>query len=740
MTSIMQENSKMKSSKSQVFFAILAGFILSWGVVSSHHALCQENHPDYERRVAELLGKKGYNLKLSDEITLLLVGSPEEIQSGNYYAGTQLILPGNTGPKLFYAVRYEDNKLNWVVLSDGRMLNFRDGDPGDFVLTWRSIDPKKQRTYTAKYSGGELTGLKLQLGSNFYMEYDQNGNMIHAVFGESTNARRATYEEGEEFSVGAIGRHELYSRTGRRLVHSNYSKKDSKPQVQEYDAKQQMTFEVAYLDGESLEGIPITLYNIFKYNVELRITAEDTLTKTTTESDILGQIVSYKEEEGLRDKGTGEIAWSVITTDWEKSMKVPDEEMLDQLLKDTDPEIPGNNASALLDLGMELKESGEYDKAIVEYSRALEMEPGGDVALRAFHNRANCWYSKKDYERAIVDYTRALEIKSNAITYNNRGSAWKNMGEIDKAKQDFHTAIEQDPQNPDGYRNLGKLYLDNEEYKKATEVLSALIEIEPDNPYALSQRGEAWLNRNEHDKAIQDYSSSLQYNPENAYAWGQLGYIWKIKRDLDKAIVNFSKQLDLDPMNDWAFWQRARCWHEKKDNDRALADYTRALKIAPLNAVYYSDRGVSWNDKGDIDKALSDYSKAIEINPQDALAYNNRGAAWEDKGEYDKAIADYSMALELNPEYVLAYRNRGNIRSKNDEFQKAQNDYAKAIELNPNDHYSYYKRALLLEKMEEFGAALEDARKAVLLQPDNNVYKDLVTSLEAQDQGAVLKR
>ena len=62
------------------------------------------------------------------------------------------------------------------------------------------------------------------------------------------------------------------------------------------------------------------------------------------------------------------------------------------------------------------------------------------MALRAFHNRANCWYSKKDYERAIVDYTRALEIKSNAITYNNRGSAWKNMGGIDKAKQDFHTA------------------------------------------------------------------------------------------------------------------------------------------------------------------------------------------------------------------------------------------------------------------------------------------------------------
>ena len=66
-----------------------------------------------------------------------------------------------------------------------------------------------------------------------------------------------------------------------------------------------MTFEVAYLDGESLEGIPITLYNIFKYNVELRITAEDTLTKTTTESDILGQIVSYKEEEGLGTKERG---------------------------------------------------------------------------------------------------------------------------------------------------------------------------------------------------------------------------------------------------------------------------------------------------------------------------------------------------------------------------------------------------------------------------------------------------
>mgnify|MGYP001595382467 CR=1 FL=1 len=44
------------------------------------------------------------------------------------------------------------------------------------------------------------------------------------------------------------------------------------------------------------------------------------------------------------------------------------------------------------------------------------------------------YYNKGDYDRAIADYTRAIELDpKDAITYSNRGIVYYNKGEYDYA-------------------------------------------------------------------------------------------------------------------------------------------------------------------------------------------------------------------------------------------------------------------------------------------------------------------
>ena len=55
----------------------------------------------------------------------------------------------------------------------------------------------------------------------------------------------------------------------------------------------------------------------------------------------------------------------------------------------------------------------------------------------SFYQRENSHDNKDDYDAAIADYTRAIEIDPNfALAYNNRGNAYRRIGNDDAAEAD----------------------------------------------------------------------------------------------------------------------------------------------------------------------------------------------------------------------------------------------------------------------------------------------------------------
>jgi len=63
--------------------------------------------------------------------------------------------------------------------------------------------------------------------------------------------------------------------------------------------------------------------------------------------------------------------------------------------------------------------------------------------------------------QAIYDFTKSIEInKGNANVYYNRGTAYSQKGEFDKAIDDFNNVIELNPKDPKAYLNKA-IILDN---------------------------------------------------------------------------------------------------------------------------------------------------------------------------------------------------------------------------------------------------------------------------------------
>lgn len=121
---------------------------------------------------------------------------------------------------------------------------------------------------------------------------------------------------------------------------------------------------------------------------------------------------------------------------------------------------------------------GEYDKAISDYNKAIELKPDNPIT---FNNRGNSWYNKGNYDKAISDFDKAIELKPDyAFALNNRGVSWNNKGEHDKAISDYDKAIELKSDIPIIYYNRGNTHrLKGKDIEKAKSDYECYLSLTP---------------------------------------------------------------------------------------------------------------------------------------------------------------------------------------------------------------------------------------------------------------------
>ena len=72
-----------------------------------------------------------------------------------------------------------------------------------------------------------------------------------------------------------------------------------------------------------------------------------------------------------------------------------------------------------------------------ESNKALKPELTANYYLK----RGNAFAAKGQYDQAIKDYNKAIQIDPNyEPAYNNRGNAYKEKGKYDEAKKDYKKA------------------------------------------------------------------------------------------------------------------------------------------------------------------------------------------------------------------------------------------------------------------------------------------------------------
>ena len=242
----------------------------------------------------------------------------------------------------------------------------------------------------------------------------------------------------------------------------------------------------------------------------------------------------------------------------------------------------------------------------------VEEEP--ILAAASYLERAVAFLREGEFNRAIAESTRAVQLDPTlALAFISRGSAQKMQGELDPAIADLTTAIELDPTLKSAFHSRGSVYLQQGQLDPAIADLTKAIELQPDFAFAYPDRAEAHFEQGKYTAALADAEKAIELQPDLAPGYYARGLaLAELGRD-DQALADYSKAIELDPDYFEAISARFNFHRLRKDGDAALADIARLIELRPDSAFLYAGRGAAKAIGGDRVGALADFDRARTI-------------------------------------------------------------------------------------------------------------------------------
>lgn len=113
---------------------------------------------------------------------------------------------------------------------------------------------------------------------------------------------------------------------------------------------------------------------------------------------------------------------------------------------------------------LKLYEEGKFKESL----RKIEK----DNTFKGYNLKGNNYMNLGEENKAIEEYNKGLKKDSVSVhLLLNRGNAYFHMKDYKKAQEDFKKVIELDPENSIAYLNMGSVYAHQEKYFESLDML-----------------------------------------------------------------------------------------------------------------------------------------------------------------------------------------------------------------------------------------------------------------------------
>ena len=209
-----------------------------------------------------------------------------------------------------------------------------------------------------------------------------------------------------------------------------------------------------------------------------------------------------------------------------------------------------NAAEQYYSSGLAKADKGDFDGAIADYSKAIELNPRYPEAYakRASAREAFAFKVKGNYNGVLDDYDKAIALGENtAELHNSRGYVRQLTGDLDGAIADFTNALELDG--------------------------SCVV--------CCYNRATAFRNKGDLDSAMADFTKAIDAhnNPILSECYDGRGLVRGMKGDIAGAVEDFTKAISINPDNLKAYGNRGVALLRLRRDGEALKDFDHLLKV-----------------------------------------------------------------------------------------------------------------------------------------------------------------
>ena len=200
-------------------------------------------------------------------------------------------------------------------------------------------------------------------------------------------------------------------------------------------------------------------------------------------------------------------------------------------------------------------------------------------------------------------------------SYFDKGVAFFQQDEFDKARIEFKNAIQQNPQMADAHFYMALLNEKAGKFKAMKVNLIEAMKYDPESIKVKLKLSKVRLLFNETDKSLQEVEDVLKTNPDHLEALTLKASIFLRQKKQDEALAIIDGVLEKDSENIEALSLKALVFVKKKAFDEALAILKPALQKHKKNISLHLLKVQIDSKKNDIDAVIADYKNLIELKP-----------------------------------------------------------------------------------------------------------------------------
>lgn len=388
-------------------------------------------------------------------------------------------------------------------------------------------------------------------------------------------------------------------------------------------------------------------------------------------------------------------------------------------------------SDALTDKGVAVAGDNNNIASTVYFDEAIKLDKTNDVALAKL---GAVYDASGQKDKAIENYEKAIALNPElADLQATLGLAYVESGDIAKAESALTKATASGADTVDTRTLKAVVLYKQNNNSAALAAFDKLLELDNRNAAAHYFRGQTFVRMQQDDKAIAAYKKALEIEPNYAPASYELGVTYYNAGKYNDAVSAYQSVVAADPKNYQAHANLASSYRQLEKYPEANAEYkiaSEGVKTADL----YSEWGYCLGKVNDWTNSVARLQTARELSPTAidnsniGWAYYNSGASKTVAKDDAGAKADYELgktylqkAVEQDPKLAAAQLNLGSTHNGLGEFQLAVNVLNAALGLRSNWGIAMNQLGLGYRGLNDLTNALSMFKRVVDLD-GNNTY------------------